>query len=255
MPRFVPMGLVLCVALSGCDPGTWGARGHVTFGGGPRPVEALGYRIDGKNQFFRGSRPNPPLDDLGLKDQASRDFGCPTTSIATAARSNLAIYTATGCGNTDLYLRVYGWRNTSQLVGFEGTVVSLEVVRFVSLSRSDADQAVGQLFRSGMPPEEDHSPEGTTSSEPWTYEVPAMGGAQGDVRKLAPYIDRWIDLVRTGARDLHCPTNRVVVDIRSVGPRQKVPVAEGCGHRATYIPGPNGAGYDLSALVEAPPRP
>ncbi len=72
-------------------------------------------------------------------------------------------------------------------------------------------------------------------------------------------IQRHLALNTTAARDLDCPRAQVVAYFAR-GTRDHVPLAEGCGRRATYLPGPDfnddsvNTTFVLSATVSIPSR-
>jgi hypothetical protein len=66
-----------------------------------------------------------------------------------------------------------------------------------------------------------------------------------------------IALNAQAATDLQCPRDQVVPQLRNLGRGAYVPVAVGCGRRATYVPVYGGAlmQFDLASRVDAPGAP
>jgi hypothetical protein len=55
-----------------------------------------------------------------------------------------------------------------------------------------------------------------------------------------------------GAKDLDCPRSLVVPELLSLGRGAYAPVAEGCGRRATYVPGRWTDALRFAGRVDAP---
>jgi hypothetical protein len=69
-------------------------------------------------------------------------------------------------------------------------------------------------------------------SEERAIDVTAPGSATDP---LGTDLRKWRALIAAGARDLACPIDQVVPDLVPQYRAPEVPIAEGCGHRASYV--------------------
>jgi hypothetical protein len=224
----------------------------------PSPVEdarlivAYSYRLGGLRRTFSTTDPDwfrheeaSRTNIAALTDQAARDLGCAPESVSVVERVKTEVFTARGCDRNSIYLLVYrgGW--TTHAEGFAGRRVLLSVVGFVPLVGGDPDAALQDIDQPSSP--EDPK---VVAENQLTFEVPER--ERLPARTLAEARSKvadWMELSKAGARDLKCPREQVFVEIRPTGRSGKVPMAEGCGQRATYLFSADGHGYDLSSLV------
>ncbi|MGZ3421790.1 MAG: hypothetical protein ACXWUG_08045 [Polyangiales bacterium] len=127
------------------------------------------------------------------------------------------MWIAEGCGHRAPYLLV-GLRSSGSVVP-PGRSESAYVtwIRAINLASPSAPEPVPSGIQ--------------TSSDPMTDAKP------------------WIDLVTQGALDLDCPAPQITPDYIPQGRAPAIPVAEGCGKRATYLSESDPKVLRLSSLV------
>jgi hypothetical protein len=169
--------------------------------------------LDGRLQPFYGPPPEGTLELRALVSRAALDGGCGEADVHTPAGARGPIYGVEACGSHAVYLRVTAARE-------DGSVTA---VHHVLLSGSgDASARI------------------TTMA--WPREL-------GVATPSAEAADNWQELLRQGSRDLGCPRGQTLPSFFRPTRGVDIPLAEGCGMRATYLPG-RSAPFRLSAIVK-----
>ncbi len=214
--RFLPL-LVPAACLDGA-PYSSAAAPHSTTAACPespyRWDEVLvSKRVSGADVLVKGSDD----DRAAIADQASRDLACPASSV-TVARPNASFaWSVEACGHHAAYRPASRSVDTRELRGHVGLCVHLDVERFVRLD-DDPVPSLGRL------------------DAEWSVPGGAAGEHESRFIDGAGELRRWTWLVAAAARDLSCPRDEVVPGFVSVYRSSPIPVAEGCGQRATYLP-------------------
>lgn len=221
-----------------------------------RVVVAYSYRLGGLRRVQSSTDPDWFRHDeaartnlAAVTEQAARDLGCAPEAVSVVERVKTEVFTARGCDRSSIYLLVYrsGW--TTHAEGLAGRLVLLSVVGFVPLAGGDADAALQDVDQPSSPEDPKVVPDAQS-----TFEVPERERLPAHtLTEARSKVADWIELSKAGARDLKCPREQVFVEIRPTGRGSKVPMAEGCGQRATYVFSADGHGYDLSSVVAVAP--
>jgi hypothetical protein len=231
--RLAALLLWLPLALAACDAA--GAR----YGSGEPALEAVSYRIGGERRYFNRPRgqgeTSQPIDAQALAEQAGAELGCAAADVHVRQLGDGPMFVAEGCGKRAPYLRVGVGGVTRQAPGAPGITTYVEARGFVSLAQDDATGVLVALAAS-LPPGD-------------TRQGTVYGYGGDDIPHQASAVQEWIALDAWGAHDLGCPRADVTVEVRTTGRYTKVPIAEGCGHRATYLYKTDGRGFDLAAIV------
>lgn len=188
------------------------AHGSAYYG-----VEVTAGFWDGRDHYFATDEKRDEWlahDVDVLRDQAARDLACAASSLLITHPYERA-YVVSGCGRQAPFLLVR--------VGSEGRVwlpdrnhpVYVSWVRAVNLA-----------------------------SEGSMVPLPRVASSL-----LLPNPRPWITLVAQGAKDLECPLSQVTPDFVPQGKAPDLPVAEGCGKRATYLSEPHPDTFRLSSIV------
>ena len=156
-------------------------------------------------------------DRAPVADQAARDLACPIERVHVARSADSFAWAVEACGHHGAYLGATRVILSVAVPGHEGRCVMLETVRFVRLD-GDPASALAQLDAeyAGPPP-----------TRVFELPDPRFADKVEDFR-------RWVALVEQGAHDLGCPREQVVPGFWPG--KVTIPVAEGCGQRATYLP-------------------
>jgi hypothetical protein len=233
-----PIGSLSALALVGL---TACAGGMADVGGQPTPggpscygVTSLPWdqpqtgltsvRIAGAQRQLPGLFPNATTDsdvDPAVADQAALDFNCPVSSIRVAKRPTADFaWGVEACGQRGAYVAVKRDVTTSGAPGHEGRCLVMENVRFVRLDGDAAEAAIHRM------------------DETYSGPQPAAGSQERVFASLdnISRVRNWGALVDQAAKDLACPRDEVVPAFWARG-RTTIPVADGCGQRATYLPG------------------
>ncbi|MGZ3419723.1 MAG: hypothetical protein ACXVEF_13060 [Polyangiales bacterium] len=151
-----------------------------------------------------------------VRDQAARDFGCAVDSVV-ADRPHQRVWVAAGCGHHAPYLLVV-LAGSGQVVP-PGRAESAYVtwIRAINLASPSSPAPLPSTIHSSSDPMHDAKP--------------------------------WIDLVAQGAKDLECPADQITPDYVPQGKAPALPLAEGCGKRATYVSESDPKALRLSSVV------
>ena len=178
----------LCIGGVGCG-GFFGADfvSAVSIGGQDRYYSADAFKDGGEEGVAR--------------EQASREFQCPTSSLAVAQPYKRA-FVVTGCGKRGVFvtLGTMDW-NARRIPGRDDDA-------YITYWR--AVDVVAPVPPPSLPVE-----------------------AANPIETLKP----WIRLSEQGSKDLDCPIDQVTPDIAPQGRAPSVPLVEGCGRRAVYLGG------------------
>jgi hypothetical protein len=185
---------------------------------------------------------------LTLTDEAAQDFGCPANDVRVnelAPKKDLGVFLARGCDHASAYLLVTRTDKTLHAKGQEGTLIAIITDRFIELNVDDPARSVGIIQR---PADMVYEGEPNYSSPGWSQTTRA-GNYDPSIRGLAQYIGNWSELISDGARDLDCPRASILPYFKFAGSKAADwPIAEGCGKRATYLPG-RMPPYQISAIA------
>jgi hypothetical protein len=139
-----------------------------------------------------------------VRDQASRDFGCPPATVVVHATDQ--VYLASGCARRAPYV-----------------TISLGVLGNDPVRVPGRDDLVWPTWIRAV--------NVVAPTDP----PPAPSGAKLVGREYQRAVGRWNALVVQGAKDLECPVDQITPDYVPQGKSPDLPLAEGCGKRATYV--------------------
>jgi hypothetical protein len=149
------------------------------------------------------------------RELAARDLACPIDAVNTAASAvDARIRVAEGCGRRAAYFfYTAGYDRSRSIPNYEGHTVYSHIHL---LTRMTPERAAAALA-------------GVNA-------FIARTGTKANSPSADDYLTLYTKLVEAGARDLHCPTGDVIPMLSRLSPSAQVPVAEGSGFRATYLP-------------------
>jgi hypothetical protein len=155
---------------------------------------------------------------------AARDLACAPDmlSVYTSAIDGDLIV-AEGCERRAAYFYfTAGYDSSRNLPGYEGYDVWTNIHLLTRLTPERATAALA----------------GVNAFIASTHTKPNMPSADD-------LIHLYVDLLQSAARDLDCSVEEIVPFFVPMSPSKRIPVAEGCGARATYLP----VGYGKSIFL------
>jgi hypothetical protein len=202
-------------------------------------------RVAGADRQFPGRFPTALKDraadpdrvaDPAVADQAALDFNCPASNVHVARRPTADFaWGVQACGHRGAYVAVERDVTTSAAPGHEGQCLMMETLRYVRLD-GDPARAIEQMDTSY------NGPLPAASSQERIFASPENVSS----------VRNWTALLDQASRDLACPRDEVVPGFWARG-RTTTPVADGCGQRATYLPG-LAAPFMMQSLVRIAPQ-
>jgi hypothetical protein len=168
---------------------------------------------------------DPSREEATFVSIGAGDLSCePVGTKARRASGDGSVIVVEGCGRRTAYLLVMDEGEARRVPAHAGAVeaATFTLVRLSGDSSAARDGATRFLQAIDLPDPRYHA---------------------------LDRIDRYFALMDQGARDLTCRRQEVIPTFQG-GPRAlRIPVAEGCGQRATYLPDDGSGGFRLSAIV------
>ncbi len=180
------------------------------------PTFATELRVPGAAEAIPYDR-SAGVQVASLSRTAAAALRCEELSVERKAKSE--IFRARGCGRQILYVRLLKIHQKTYTYGFSNGVVYHETLDWVPLAALSPD--------SGLAPD---SP-------------------------IASTLAALVRLNMEAAKDLECPRTDVVPELASVGRGGTMPIAEGCGRRAMYLPTGDASALRFAGRVDAPDAP
>jgi hypothetical protein len=168
--------------------------------------------------LWEGEENREEIVNEALAEQASVDLACPRERITVAPPRGGFARHVDGCGRMVVYTEVTRFGITREPLDGRVPCTNLTTYRFLRLD-VEPQAALAKLDADYTGPQ-----------EPTIF-----ARARPLYSDAAQAVTEWTSLVAQGARDLECPRDRI--DPGHWPGRTLVPVAEGCGKRATYLPG------------------
>jgi hypothetical protein len=167
-------------------------------------------RIGGTIRYVDDANVDEELNLVpAIVEQAASDFRCPRDQVHVAPGIKGFSRGVEGCGAHGAYLRVSNSGYVAGVPGHEHERAWLSNVRFVRLDHNAVDTLTRWDSESAIQPESRYA------------------GRTDEVTHLLSLIDQ-------ASRDLACPADQSVPGFWIARPI--IPVADGCGQRATYLP-------------------
>jgi hypothetical protein len=224
----VLVGLTACVGTMAEVGGQPTPGGPSCYGSSSLPWEQpqigiTAMRVANADYQFSGLFPNAAKDDdadPAVADQAALDFNCPVANVWVAKRRTADFaWSVEACGRHSAYVAVERSVTTSGAPGHEGRCLVMETVRFVRLDGDPAAaiERMDATYNGPQPAADSHE---------------SVFGSVENVSRVR----NWGALVDQASKDLACPRDELVPGFWASG-RTTTPIAEGCGQRATYLPG------------------
>jgi hypothetical protein len=178
----------------------WIASALASCGGASDLHFATSYWFDGTEHYSTAHEADAQLAEALVRDQAARDLNCAKVNFALTQPYDRA-WVVNGCGKRAVF-----------------------VVTTVSLSDLATIPGHGGAYLIQY----ERAIDVTAEHEP----APAPG-QQGSA--YTGEIRRWRTLVEESSKDLTCPVTEILPDMVPQGRAPMLPIAEGCGQRASYV--------------------